>query len=116
MVEKLFPDPFLKNQNRAYLRINILKFYLFCLYYLESRALSKLIETKLQTTCIYLIKKQKQKQKEVWKPKEVWNKSPCPIFCMVFEEKYFSCYIFLSDHISMSGCLYFVRYWKICVL
>ena len=29
VVEKLFPDPFLKNQNWAYLWIKILKFYIF---------------------------------------------------------------------------------------
>ena len=51
VVEKLFPDTFLENQNWAYLWINILKFYIFC-YCLASWGLSKLIETKLQTTCI----------------------------------------------------------------
>ena len=30
VVEKLFPDTFLKNQNLADLWINILKFYVFC--------------------------------------------------------------------------------------
>ena len=49
------------------------------------------------------------------KEKEVWNQSTSLIFSMVFEEKYFSCYIILSDQISMSGCLNFVRYWAICV-
>ena len=34
------------------------------------------------------------------------------IFCMIFEEKYFSCYILLTDQMSLSGCLYFVRYWE----
>ena len=37
------------------------------------------------------------------------------IFCMIFEEKYF-CYTLLPDQISMSGCLYFIRYWTISVL
>ena len=32
LAEKLFPDPFLKIQNWAYLWINILKFYIFCFY------------------------------------------------------------------------------------
>ena len=36
MVEKLFPSPFLKNQNWAYLWINILKFYIFCFNCLSS--------------------------------------------------------------------------------
>ena len=32
------------------------------------------------------------------------------------EEKYLSCYILLPDKISLSGCLYFVRYLEICIL
>ena len=32
MVGKLFADPFLKNQNRAYLWITSLKFYAVCFY------------------------------------------------------------------------------------
>ena len=39
-MEKLFPDPFLKNQKLAYLWINSVK-------YIER----KYIETKMQTTC-----------------------------------------------------------------
>ena len=35
VVEKLFPDPFLKNQNWTYLWIIIPKFYTFC-YFLPS--------------------------------------------------------------------------------
>ena len=45
MVEKLFPDPFIKNQNWAYLWINSLKFYIVCLYCMPSCGLSKYIET-----------------------------------------------------------------------
>ena len=33
--------------------------------------------------------------------------SPCLIYCMIFEEKYFSCYILLTDQISLSGFLFF---------
>ena len=55
VVDKLFPDPFLKNQNWACLWTNNLKFYAVCFYGISSRRLSKCIETKLQTTCIYLI-------------------------------------------------------------
>ena len=36
MVEKLFPDPFLKNQNFTYLWINSLKFYKVCFYCIPS--------------------------------------------------------------------------------
>ena len=35
---------------------------------------------------------------------------------MIFEEKYLFCYISLPDQISISGCLYLVRYRAICVL
>ena len=50
------------------------------------------------------------------KLKEVWNYSPCLTFCMIFKEKCFSCDIPLNDQISLPCCLYFVRYWAICVL
>ena len=49
-MEKLFPDPFLKTQNQAYLWINSLKFYTICFYLMQSCGLSKYIETKLPTT------------------------------------------------------------------
>ena len=32
------------------------------------------------------------------------------------KKKYFSSYILLTDQISLSGCLYFLRYWAIYVL
>ena len=50
------PRPFSKNQSWAYLWINSLKFYTVCFYCNPSWGLSKYIGTKLQTTCIYLIK------------------------------------------------------------
>ena len=50
----LVPDSFLKNQNWAYLWINILKFYTVCFYCMPSRGLSKYTEPTLQTTCFYL--------------------------------------------------------------
>ena len=34
----------------------------------------------------------------------------------IFREKSYSCYILLADRISLSGCLYFLRFWAICVL
>ena len=45
----------LENQNWAYVRINILKFYIFCFYCFPSGRLSKVIETKLHTTWFYVI-------------------------------------------------------------
>ena len=47
VVEKLFPDPFLKNQNKIYLWINSLQFYTVCFYCLSSWELSKYVESKL---------------------------------------------------------------------
>ena len=80
MVEKLVPDTFLKNLNWAYLRIYSLKFYTF--YCMASWGLSKYIEVKLRTLAF-------TKYQAFLKNKEVWNYSPCLIFCIIFEEKYF---------------------------
>ena len=55
VVEKLFPNPFLKNQNWAYLWINGLKFYTVCFYSMPTWGLSKYIETELQTTYLCLM-------------------------------------------------------------
>ena len=41
VLEKLFPDPFLKNQNRTYLRIDSPKFYTVCFHCSLSRGLLK---------------------------------------------------------------------------
>ena len=50
-VEKLFPDPLLKNQNWTYFWISSLKFYIVCFNFMPNWGLSKYNETKLQTTC-----------------------------------------------------------------
>ena len=96
--EKLFPDPFLKSQNWAYLWINCLKFYAICFYCIPSLGLSKSIEIKLQTFRFYL-------QKAFLKSKKVWSQSPCLILYMIFKEKYLSCYILLPAQIQLPGCL-----------
>ena len=36
-------------------------------------------------------------------------------FAYDFQQKCSSCYILLTDQISLPGCLYFLRYWAICV-
>ena len=36
-------------------------------------------------------------------------------FVYDFQQKCPSCYILLTDQISLHGCLYFLRYWAICV-
>ena len=39
-----------------------------------------------------------------------------PCFVYDFSRKIFLFYILLIDQISLSGCLYFEKYWAICVL
>ena len=46
MVEKPLPDPFLENQNSAYLWINSLKLYTTCFYYMPIWGLFQHIETE----------------------------------------------------------------------
>ena len=48
--------------------------------------------------------------------KMVWDQFLHQILCMTFQEKCFSCYNLLTDQISLSDCLYFLKYWAICVL
>ena len=50
VVEELFPDSLLENQNWAYLWIICLKFYTVCFYCVPSWGLAKYFKTKLQTT------------------------------------------------------------------
>ena len=103
--EKLVPDPFLKNENWTYLWINRRKFYTVCFYCMTSWGLSRYNETKLQTTCFHVNLSFFKKLKR-----------GLELVSHDFGEKYFSCYILLIDQISLSGCLYFVGYWEICVL
>ena len=48
--------------------------------------------------------------------KRNWDQFLHHIFCMIFQEKCFSCYVLLTDQISLFDCLYLSRYWPICVL
>ena len=52
----------------------------------------------------------------IWKTKRGLGLVFCFIFCMIFKEKCFSCYILLTDQISFPDYLYFLRYCAICVL
>ena len=65
VVEKLFPDPFLKIRNWAYLWINSLKCCRACFYCMSSWGLSKYIETKQKNTCFYLSFFKKQRGLEL---------------------------------------------------
>ena len=55
MVEKLFPDSFLGNQNWAYFWVNSLYLQTVGFHYMSSWGLSKYFQTKLQTSCFYFI-------------------------------------------------------------
>ena len=82
------PGPFSK-QNWAYLQINFQKFHAVCFYFVSlSPGLPKYIKTTIMTTWFYAIQIFLKKQKDFQ------NKSPYLIFCIIFEEKYFSRYPF----------------------
>ena len=105
-VEKLFPDPF---SNWAYLWINTVKFYIFCLYCLASWRLLKLIETATLafTSNRVFLKNKKRSRTSLPASSSAWF--------LNYDCNYLSC-ILLPVQIAMSACLYFVRYWAICVL
>ena len=111
--EKLFPDAFLKNQNWAYLRINSLKFYTVFFFNVcqveDYLKILKLNRRTLAFTSYEAFLKTK------WGLRELELVS-LPHFMHGFWKKYFSCYILLTDEISLSNRLYFTRYWAICVL
>ena len=65
-MEKLSPEPFLKNQNWAYLWINSGTFYTVYFYCMPSLGPSKYTETKQQTACLHLKLILFKKQKEIW--------------------------------------------------
>ena len=50
------------------------------------------------------------------KQKEIWDWFSCLISCMIFEEKHLSFNVLLTEHISLPGYFYFVRYWVMRVL
>ena len=90
LVEKLFPDPFLKNQNCAYTWIDSLKFCTVLFHCMPSWGL---IKDKKDLELVSL-----------------------PQFLHNFWKKKFILFILWTDEISSSGCLYFVRHLAICVL
>ena len=90
LVEKLFPDPFLKNQNCAYTWINSLN---FCTVLFHCMPIWGLIKDKKDLELVSL-----------------------PQFLHNFWKKKIILFILWTDEISSSGCLYFVRHLPICVL
>ena len=94
---KTIPRSFSKKSKWACLWINSLKFYTLWFCCILSWGLSKDIETKLQTKLAFTSYKSVLKNKKRSRTR-------------------FSCYIILTDHISLSACFYFVTNWAVCVL
>ena len=116
---------FLKNHTQNYyqglfwkIKIEHIK-SLICLFTVCHRTILKLSCRPLASTLYKaFLKKTKRVLELVSVPPELVS-LPHFIPCMIFEEKYFSFYILLPvlpDQISLSDCLYFLRYWTICVL
>ena len=103
VLNKLFPDPFLENQNWAYLWINSLKCYAVCSLY-PAEDYQNILKLSSRLFAFTFFKKK-------WGLELV-----CFIFCPIYKSIHFSCSILLPDQISLPGYLYFVRYWEICVL
>ena len=101
---KTIPGPFPK---KSKLSISLNQkpnvFYSFSLLYTQLRATQIILKLSCRPLAFILYMKLLKKQKEAW------NQSTCLIFCKIFKEKYFSCYILLTDQTSLYGCLYFVR-------
>ena len=108
MAEKLVSSPFIKNQNWAYLWINILKCYSFLFVVCPSQGPPKRVKNKVLATCFYL-------RKGFFQKKRGLELVSMLHFLHHFEEKYFSCSIKSNDQNSLTDCLFFLRYWTICV-
>ena len=48
--------------------------------------------------------------------KRIWEQFLHHILCMNFQEKCFSCYVLFTDQISSPDCIYFFKYWAVCIL
>ena len=90
VVEKLVPDPFVKNQSSTHLWINSLKLYtvsFHCMFKLRTNL--KLRYCPVDDTA--------------------YKAFLFSLFFIIFEKKYFLHHILLTDQISLSDCLYFLR-------
>ena len=70
---------------------------------MPSWGLSEHIKTKLQKSLAFT------SIKAFLKNKRSGTSLPALFSAWFFEEKYFSCYVILSDQISLSDCLYFMK-------
>ena len=72
-----------------------------------------------QTTTWRYNKKKLYNSMLIWRCDQILripDQLPQHILCMIFQEKCFSSYILLTGQMSLSHCLYFLRYWVICVV
>ena len=88
---------------------NCLKFYTVCFYCMPRWGLSKLLKLGCRPLAF-------TSYNAFLKNKKEFGTSFPASFSAWFWRKHFSCYILLTDQISFSGCLYFVRYCAICIL
>ena len=108
-----FLDPFLKNQNWEYLGSigsilsSFIRFVFIVLQVEDYQNILKLSCRPLTYTSYKAFLKSKKSSR---------TSLPATFSAWFLNKKYFSCYILLPDQISLSNCLYLVRYWVICVL
>ena len=104
---KTSPKPFSKKSKLSIYLDQPSEISQFVFIACPSRALPKYTEFKVLTTCFYY---------KAFFLNEVQNQSPCLTFSKIFKEKYFSCYIQLTNQISLSNRHYFLRYSAIYAL
>ena len=104
-MEKLFPDPYQKMKIEPISE----SIHTVCVYCILSGGLLKYIETKLETTCFFVIFNFLKQQK-------VSRTNPPVSFSAWFLKKNICLIVFLlTGQISLSDCFYFGRYWTTCV-
>ena len=92
-MEKLALDSFIKNQNWE--------------YHVQVEVYGNILKLHCWPPAFTLCK-------IFWKTKRSLEIAYLPH--LLHEEKYFPCYILSTNQISLPDCLYFLRYWVICVL
>ena len=105
MLEKLFPDPFLENWNWTYLSINSFIQFVFIVYQVQD------YRNILQLSCKSLA----FTSNKTFSKNGNSSGTSLPTSCSAwFLEKNFTCYILLSDKISLSGCR--ETLWNRCIV
>ena len=111
VLEKLAPDPFLKNQYCTYLWFSSLKFYIVC-FYSESKSMTIYqIMLKLRCTPFTFAS-----CKTFFEKKRCGTSLPTSFSVWFLKENISHVMFYKPDQISSYNCLYFLRNWVICVL